>query len=111
MAIVVVSLDTESRQAVLTINGALIPTKEFNISQYIKYDTKDEIEVSFGYVIKSVDLNGLEERRQFYLPPSEEIAVIANAELNDDGFASKVLHDDEKAKADVVAFLKRDRNS
>jgi len=105
MAMVVVSVDTKSRQAILTVNGVLVSSDEFNIGKYKKYD-EDGYEISFGYTIERVDDDGIVERRQFYLPSQEEIAVTANAELNDDGFASKVVHDDEKAKADVIKFLK-----
>lgn len=110
MAIVSVSLDTATRQAILTINGVLVPSDEFNISKYKKYDT-GEIEPSFGYTIESVGSDGLTERRQFYLPSSEEIAAEVYGELNDDGFASKIVHDDEKAKADVIDFIQQSRNS
>ena len=102
MAIVSISLDTATRKAILTINGVLVPSDEFNISQYKRYDS-NKLDLSFGYTIESVDGNGMEERRQFYLPSAEEGV---DARLNEDGFASKILHDDEKAKADVIKFLK-----
>lgn len=111
MAIVAVSLDTKTRQAILTVNGVLIPSDEFSISKYLKYDTKDEYEINFGYTIEHTDDGGLKERRYFYLPSQEEIATQAHTELNKDGFASKAIHDDEKAKADVIDFIKQGRNS
>lgn len=111
MAIVNVSLDTATRQAVFTVNGVLVPgIGEFNISQYKQYDT-GEIEISFGYTVESVNSDGLTERRHFYLPSAEEIARDVHSGLNDDGFASKVLHDDKKAQADVIDYLQRRRNS
>lgn len=111
MAIVNVSLDTATRQAILTINGVLVPSTEFNISKYLKYDTKDEFEINFGYTIENVDGHGMKERRHFYLPSPEELATEAHSELNEDGFASKVIYDDEKAKADVINYLKKDRSN
>jgi hypothetical protein len=110
MAIVAVSLDTTTRQAVLTINGVLVPSDEFNISKWLKYDKKDEFEINFSYSIDNVDGNGMKERRSFYLPSAEDLAAEAHLELNEDGFASKAIHDDEKAKADTIDFLKRSRN-
>jgi len=107
MAIINVSLDTVTRQAVLTVNGVLVPSDEFSISKCLKYDTKDEYEINFGYTIEHMDDGGLKERRNFYLPSSEEAA----AELNDDGFASKVVHNDDRAKADTIDFIKQGRNS
>lgn len=105
MAIVSVSLDTATRKAVLTVNGVLIPSDEFNISQYKRYDD-GKLELSFGYTIEHTDGDGLVERRHFYLPSSDEV----DAGLDKDGFASRVLHDDEKAKADVIEFLKQGRS-
>lgn len=109
MAVIAVSLDTTTRQAVLTINGVLVPSTEFNISKYLKFDTKDEFEINFGYTIENVDGNGLKERRHFYLPSPEEIATEAHTGLDKDGLASKIVYDDEKAKADIVAYLQDSR--
>lgn len=106
MAIVNVSLDTASRQAVLTVNGVLIPANDIFVEKHV-YDGEEF--VRFGYTIESTDANGMKERRQFYLPSPEELATEAHAGLNEEGFASKILHDDEKAKADVIDFFQRDR--
>ena len=106
MAIVNVSLDTGTRQLILTINGVLVPAADVFIEKYV-FDGEEFLR--FGYTIDSIDANGLKERRQFFLPSPEEIATNAHAELNDEGFASKILYDDDKAKADVIDFLKSNR--
>lgn len=106
MAIVNVSLDTSSRQAVLTVNGMLVPTKNIFFEKYV-HDGEEF--VHFGYIIESVNSDGMKERRQFYLPSPEELATEAHAGLNKEGFASKILYDDEKAKADVIDFLNQSR--
>lgn len=106
MAIVNFSLDTGTRQAVLTINGILVPATDVCVEKYV---CDGEELVRFAYTIESVNVNGMKERRQFYLPCPEDIAVEAYAELNEDGLASKVLHDDEQAKADIITFFQRDR--
>lgn len=108
MAIVNVSLDTGSRQAVLTINGVIIPASDFLVEKYI-FD--DEEVVRFSYMFESINSDGMKERRQFFLPSPEEIAVDSFGGLNKEGLASKIVHDDEKAKADVIDFLKQGRNS
>lgn len=107
MAIVSVSLDTVTRKAVLTINGILVPSDEFNISRYPKYDEDGVFEVDFGYAIENVDGSGMKERRHFSLPSSQDTAVNSVAELNEDGLISNAAHSDEKAKADTIAFMKR----
>jgi len=108
MAIVNVSLDTSNRQVVLTVNGVLVSATDIFIEKYI-YDGEEF--VRFSYTIENVDANGMKERRQFYLPSPEEVATEAHTGLNEEGFASKILHDDEKAKADVIEFFQRDSKS
>ena len=107
MAIVNFSLDTGTRQAILTINGVMIPTTDVLVEKYM---FEGEEIVRFHYTIEAINENGLKERRQFFLPSPEELASIASDAMDDNGFASKILHNDEKAKADVIDYLKRDRN-
>lgn len=108
MAIVNFSLDTKTRQSVLTIDGVMVSSTDVVLEKYI-YD--GETHVRFSYTIESVNGDGMREKRQFYLPSLEEIAVEAHAGINKDGFAFKILYDDEKAKADVINFLKRSHSS
>ena len=102
MALVNFSLDTGTRQAVLTINGVLVPATDVVVEKYV-FD--DEEFVRFAYTIESDDVNGMKERRQFYLPSPEELDTVAHSELNEEGFASKAVRDDKKAKADTIDFL------
>jgi len=104
MAIVNVSLDTSTRQAVLTVNGVLVPAEDICVEKYV-YDGQEFIR--FNYVIESVNPDGMKERRQFYLPSPEELAVQAHAKLDNDGFASKLVYNPEKAKEDTIEFLKK----
>lgn len=107
MAIVNVSLDTQSRQMALTINGVIVPMNGCYIEKYTQHD--GEVRISFSYTVENVDGNGLKETRQFFLPSPEDLAVEAHTGLNKDGLASKIVHDDEKAKADVIAYLQDSR--
>jgi len=106
MAIVNVSMNTANRQVVLTVNGVLVPASECLVEKYV-YD--DEEVVRFSYTIEGVDGNGMKERRQFYLPSPEELAVEAHSKLDENGFASKIVYNDSKAKADVIDFIKNTR--
>jgi hypothetical protein len=108
MAIVNVSLDTSSRQAVLTVNGVLVPANDIFVEKCI-YDGEEF--VRFGYTIENTNPDGMKEKRQFYLPSPEEIATEAHAGLNKEGFASKIVYDDKKAKADIIDFFKRNNKS
>lgn len=102
MSVVNVSLDTKSRQVVITINGVLVPFTEFNFS---KWTWEGEDKINFSYTTEGVDLDGMKERRQFFLPDPDDL--ITEADINKDGLASKAARDDEKAKADVIDFLKQ----
>lgn len=108
MAIVNVSLDTNSRQVVLTINGVIVSMDDVLLEKYM-FDGEEF--VRFFYTIETVNPDGMKERRQFFLPSPEELAVVAHTGLNEDGFASKIVHDDQKAQSDVIDFLKQNRNS
>lgn len=111
MAIVLISLDTNSRQTILTIDGVLVSTSELHLRKNLKIDKEDEFEVSFGYTTEGVDHNGLKEKRYFFLPTPEDVFAKVNTEVNEDGFASKVVHDDKKVGADVIDFLRQSRGS
>ncbi len=108
MAIVNVSLDTGSRQSVLTIDGVIVPADDFSVE---KYTFDGETVIGFAYTIESIDANGMKERRRFYLPSLEEIATVAHKGLNEAGLASQIIHDDDKAKADVIKYMSQSRNS
>ena len=109
MAIVNVSLDTNTRQMVLTINGIMVPATDISMSRFIFSD--GEVSTSFEYTIEGTDGNGIKERRQFFLPSLDELATVAHTGLDDRGLASKVVHDDNKAKADVIDFLSKEKKS
>ncbi len=108
MAIVNFSLDTATRQAVLIINGVLISAKDIILE---KYEFDGEELVRFSYMMESTNVDGMKERRQFFLPSPEELAMVDHAGLNEQGLASKTVYDDNKAKADVINFFKRDKSS
>lgn len=105
MSIVNLSLDTNTREVVLTINGVLVTTNDVLIE---KYEFDDEKFVRFQYTIESTNSDGMKERRSFFLPDPTEVAVVA--ELNEDGLASKICFDDTKVKADIVDYINKTRH-
>ncbi len=107
MAIVNLQLDTKTRQMVLTIDGVLIPATEMWMNKSI-FD--DQVSVEFAYRIESENDDGLKEVRHFFLPSPKELDTIAKTDINESGLASKIPHNDEKAKADIIEFLKQGRN-
>ena len=108
MAILNVSLDTNTRQMALTVNGIIVPFFECNVSKWVE-DSGEE-HINFSYTVEVVNADGLSERRQFILPSPDDVAALAS-KLNDDGLISNVVPNDAKAKADIVEFFSKKDNS
>lgn len=106
--IVNLSLDLASRQMAFTIDGIVVPATDVFLERFI---IDGEQFISFAYTIESTTQNGMRERRQFFLPRKEDISIASVGKLDKFGFASKILHDDEKAKADVINFLTKEKKS
>lgn len=107
MAIVNLQLDTGTRQMVLTIDGVLIPATQMWMNKTV-FDNKAFVE--FAYRIEVENSDGLQEVRHFFLPSLDELDTIAKTEINENGLASKIPHNDTKAQADMIEFLKQRRN-
>ncbi len=106
-SIVNISMDTETRKAVLAIDGILVPSDEFHMSQFVDLDGKTQI--SFGYTI-AIDHNGMKERRNFFLPEENEVAGVLGG-VDKRGLASKADDDIKEAVADVIDYLAKNRRS
>jgi hypothetical protein len=102
MALVNVSLDTVTRQVVLTVNGILVSATDVSIDKYT-YDEEEHI--NFGYTIENIDGDGMKKRVHLSLPATDELAAVAN-QLDENGLSSKVI-DDEKTKAALSEFLQK----
>jgi len=105
--IVNISIDTKNRTVALIADGVIIPATDLYLD---KFTIDGEQFINFSYTMESVNPDGMQERRQFFLPRPEDTSLASKGELDEFGFASKVLHDDEKAKADVIDFLSKDKN-
>lgn len=101
-AIINISFDTETQGVVLSINGVVVPFTDIHFDKFV-FD--GEQHVGFSYTVETNNENGLNERRQFFLPAQAQVGV----DVDERGFASKILHNDDKAKADVIDFLKKNR--
>lgn len=104
MSMVAVSLNTETRECVLTIDGIQVSAKEVNLYKYEKYDEPGVFDVGFSYTTIEKDSSGLEKRVSFRLPyPDEEDNAFASR--NEQGF---VVEDGAHTKvaSDVARFLR-----
>lgn len=106
--IVSISIDLGSRQMAFTIDGVIIPATDVFLERFV---VDGEQFINFSYTIESLSDNGLKERRQFFLPTLPDTSFASKSELNELGLASKILHDDEKAKADVIDYLSKNKKS
>ncbi len=101
-SIINISFDTETRGVVLSIDGIVVPFTDLHFEKFV-FD--GEQHVGFSYTVETANENGLNERRQFFLPAKAQDGV----DVDERGLASKILHNDDKAKADVIDFLNQNR--
>lgn len=104
MAIVNVSVDTNTRQAVLTVDGQIVPFVACRLNKGVDFDGEHFLHLS--YIVEVKNDNGLMERREFFLPDKDDPAVFASAK---DGLASRILDDGEtisdQAISDTINFM------
>ena len=105
-SVVNISFDTNSRQIVLSIDGVVTPITELAVHKSV-FDGEEFL--SFWYTVEVANENGMIETRQFFLPNPSDAAVMATVDKR--GFASKIAYNDEKAKADIIDFIKQSRNA
>ncbi len=101
MAIVNISVDTNSRQAVLTVDNQIVPAVACHLSKGVDFDGIPFLDLR--YVVEVQDANGLTERREFFLPREDDDAVFAA----ENGLASRVAKDDNHSQAalDVIKYM------
>lgn len=98
MATVNITLDTETRQVALMVDGVTIPNAEFNIDYFHIEGEDGEMEkiTNFSYSVKETNEDGLVEKRMFRLPPPEE--EVESNMLLPNGLASVTPEQDLKSK-------------
>ncbi len=111
MAIVNFSVDTDTRQVVLTVNNQIVPIVACYLSRGVDYDGEQFLRLS--YIVEVENQNGLKEKHEFFLPDPDDEAVFASTK---DGLASKVLENGEtvlsnRTAADIVNFLSSRKTS
>lgn len=99
VAIINFSVDTNSRQAIVTVGGQIIPAIACRLNKWIDMDGNPRLDLS--YVVETKNENGLTERREFFLPEPDDDTVFASTET---GMASRVITD--KINADVDKYMK-----
>jgi len=100
MASIVISLDTETRESILTVNGELVSTEGLWFSK--GFDFEGEPFLRFSYVVQTKNENGLAESREFFLKnPSDDVL----AKVLENGLCCRKTEDLTQAQRDVVKFM------
>jgi len=93
MSIVNISVNTETRDSTLTIDGELIPATSIHLSKGVDFDGLPFLRLS--YIIEKNNDKGLSERIEFFLPDNTN----ASLESDKNGFLNrKMLSNDELSK-------------
>ncbi len=102
MASVVISLDTTSRQSMLSIDGEIIPSSDIFFSRWFDEDGNQFLR--FSYVTETKNDSGLMERRQFFLPDPDDNIL---AKVMENGLCcSDECEGLTEAQKDVVTFMR-----
>jgi len=110
MAMVNVSIDTKTRQSVMTIDGVIVPAMAFRVNKWIDMDGDPQLGLS--YLVETQNENGLSERREFFLPDPEDDSALAN----EAGMASRTVTQDGQnsvnleVQASIEKFIQSRRN-
>lgn len=103
MSIVVMSVDTKTRQVAVTIDGVIVPAVECHLHKFLMSD--GTFDISLSYTISVETEGGLSERRTFFLPDPGD-AIIAS--LNKQGLATRIDPDNQVFASQLQDFLKKD---
>lgn len=109
MAQVQMSMDTNTRQCVLMIDGQIMPCESAQMAKYVDYDGNPQ--VAFEYEQRSQGQNGMMEMHRYRMPmPHEMEPGDSMASLNQAGLVESTVADTAKARKDIAEFFKRQEN-
>lgn len=108
MATVSISVNTETRESALTVDGQIVPAIACHFSKGIDYEGRPFTRLR--YILEASDDRGLTQLTEFFLPDEEDEAVMAN----DKGLVSKPISDKslgtmdvKKAQDDIIRFFSK----
>ena len=104
MSIINISVDTDSRQAALTVDGIIVPVIACHLSKGIGFDGEPFLHLS--YVVEIENNGGLLERREFILQDPDEDEVFASKILDPDVVSSR---DKIQTNKDIDAYMRNRR--
>jgi hypothetical protein len=109
MAIVSISVNTDTRESALTVDGQIVPALACHFSKGIDYEGKPFTRLR--YILEAKDEKGLTQLTEFFLPDEDDEGVVAS---NNDGLISHPIDakslntfDVRKAQDDTIRFLSK----
>jgi len=101
MAMVNISLDTNTRQIALLVDGELKPMAEVRLDYF--FDMDGEKVINFHYTMDVVNQQGLKEKHIFILPRPED----DEASIGSDGMISRKAIDSPSIAKDIHKYFER----
>jgi hypothetical protein len=101
MAMVVISLDTGSRQCTLTIDGALVSADQVMFHKGTHYNGDPML--MFRYETQISDNNGLMQSIEYELPQPD--MNMEGCVIEKNGLASKIIDKSKKLMKDIANFI------
>ncbi len=103
MATITYSVETNTRQVVVTVDGQIINPIACRFDKWIDFDGNERLQVS--YIMETASADGLVERREFFLADPEDEAIFASS---DKGLASRDFEGNPRDMAvrnDISEFM------
>lgn len=101
MAMVSLSLDTDSRQVVLLVDGEVKPMAEVHLAYFFDFDGAKVIR--FEYSMDVANEDGLMEKRIFILPDKDQM----NLPVDSTGMILRKAVDSPEIAKDIHKYLER----
>ena len=105
MSIVSISLNTETRECTMTIDGIQVPAQDVSLykCRYVDYQGNESTEIGFSYTMRQTGPSGLEETVTYRLPYPDPGDSAAGMDAH--GFIVEKTADPRKTAADIAAFF------
>jgi hypothetical protein len=99
MAMTVISVDTETQECVLTVNGVLVPADEVFFSKYIDYD--GNVHKDLTYSVETSNVDGVKQRTQFTMVRKDDPEYSSE----NSGLVAKEIKDKGRLYEELQAFV------
>lgn len=103
MAQIQMSMDTNSRQCVLMIDGVIVACENAHMAKFTDYEGNPQ--VAFQYEQRTQGGNGMMEMHRYRMPYPEEMRAEVAGAANEHGLVQSKVADTTKAKRDIQSYF------